>query len=311
MKILLINLEFDCAGVAWNLAQAIRAHHPAHEVRHVAFRPTHAAPHSDLFFREVSELIPLCEWADVLHFNNWIWTHRPGNLGMDFVGENEYGCASPFEPFLRDKRVFFHWHGGPHQSRPQYWIDECARVGAKMFKCDPVTELPAKWMPNTLDIEPGARPDYRGEFRVAVYGALSDARRNNREIDEALKHLGIRGAFYGDVPRQQALSERAIYPATIDNLTQGFVGMWAWEALAMGQVVFSTLSPRAARSYRDILGGPPIVDTQNVFELSRQLSTLRTRRDLLEQIGQAGQAWTLKHNTPAESAARFLEEYAA
>ncbi len=303
MKVLLINLEFDCAGVSWNLRNALVA--AGHEARHVMTRSTYAAPNTDQMFRDPHEILDWCEWADVLHFNQWIWTHRPGNRALEFVPDNEYGHGHPFQKLLPHKRVVYHFHGGQHQLRPYYWLSECRRVGARVLKCDPLCPLEgATWLPNVLDVEHIEPIAPHQPLRVAIMGALSDTRRNNSAICYALRYLGVEHDCFGVVPRMQALQQRRAYPVHVDNFTQGFCGMWTWEALAMDAAVYARLAPAAEAAYERVWGvRPPIHNVQNIDEFAAALCRAT-------QPG-VGLAWTKAHNTPVETARRYLEFYGA
>ncbi len=162
-----------------------------------------AAEHTDRLFTSVEEIFDLCEQADVLHFNNWIWTHRPG-YAFGFEPENEYSNGHPFQRFFKQgKKIVFHFHGGPLQLDPRYWVDESNRVGATMIKCDPYTDIPgAHWMPNILNCEelpykPGLqnRIAARGMPGVSIMGSLHDHRRVNGLIKNAFEYLRQRDCF--------------------------------------------------------------------------------------------------------------------
>lgn len=306
MRVLLINLEFDCAGVAWNLAGALRG--LGHECKHVMNRPTYAARNTDVMFNSIEQVVSMCEWADVLHFNQWIWTHRPGVTPCGFQPSNEYSGASPFAPFLKIKRVVFHFHGGLHQLRPDYWVSECARVGARILKCDPITPIPgATWLPNVLDnIE--ARVDRNAPFRVAVMGALSDQRRNNQQIQAALKYVGMPHDFFGEIPRPEALQKRRQYAVTIDNLTQGFTGMWTWEALAMGQVPLARLCPEALMAYSAIGAGCPIRNVPNIDHAVTEILRLQSDPPACADLERQGIAW-MRDNYRADRIAQMYVDF--
>jgi hypothetical protein len=312
MRVLLINLEFDCAGVAWNLRNALQA--MGHEAQHVTRRPTYAASHTDKLFKHVDDIMPLCEWADVLHFNQWIWTHTPGMHTLEFLPGNPNGVGNhPFKRFVGHKQFVYHFHGGKHQLCPDYWIDECKAANAAMLKCDPLCPIPeARWIPNVLDIQPEQQVDYDGPFQVAVMGSLSDQRRNNMQVQHALNYLGIKHNFFGTVPRDEALHQRKQYQVTIDNFTQGFTGMWSWEALSMGQVVIARLDDAVGEAYDTEIGEGdpcPIQHAANVDVAMAYLRMLMRKRDMVQRIGQAGIDWMRKHYSQESIATKYLEVY--
>jgi len=309
MKILLLNLEFDCAGVSWNLRTALRA--AGHEAVHVAYRPTAAAPHSDKFFKRVEEILPLCEWADVLHFNQWIWTHHPGKDPYLFMPVNDYGSGSPFDSVLKKKKVVYHLHCGPHQLNPQYWLDKCAEAGAAVFKCDPISPINAKWMPNVLDMPVSRKFNpMTSPMSVCIYGSFSDTRRTNCQIRDALEYLGVPFKFFVDDPREQALVGRSRFPLTIDNLTQGFVGMWAWEAMAMGQPVIARIDEVAADKYAEMFGGPvPFLHAPNIDWVGWWISRLEDR-SRLAAVSDNVMSWIARCYRPETIVGMYLAEYA-
>jgi hypothetical protein len=309
LHVLHINLEFDCAGVSWNLCQAINQH-TRHEARHVMHRDTFAAPSTDRRFERVADIMDLVEWADVLHFNQWIWTHRPGNKPMWHAG-NEYGTGNPFAAALKTKRVLFHFHGGPHQLAPDYWIRECGRVGATMLKCDPVLPLPgAQWVPNLTDVPEGCGVAESAPFGVSVYGDAGDMRRNNAMIFASLDHAKIPYRAFPSIPRAEAFRLRQQYPVTVDNLTQGFMGMWTWEALTMGAAVVSRVCDTARSEYARVFGeAPPVQQAENVDMLVRTIQRLRDDRAALAAVQQAGRTWAAQHLDPAQLVRAYVDLY--
>lgn len=314
MKILLINLEFDCAGVAWQLREAINRYTP-HEAKHVMRRSTMAASHTDRMFGEVEEILDLCEWADVLHFNQWIWTHRPGNA-FDFQPVNEYGSGNPFERFLKNKRIVFHFHGGALQLNPKYWIEEAGRVNAVMLKCDPYTDIDdARWIPNLLDFDSIPVPDFdRGDLlKIAVMGGVSDPRRINRLIQDSLtylqKYYRFEFSFFDNVPRDQALKARAACQISIDNTTQGFIGMWGWESLVMGQALIARFQPDVLTAYESLGIEIPVFDANNVDDIAKYIRWLHDDREELLDSCRLAREWALMNYHPERLVQEYIDIY--
>jgi len=306
-NVLVVCLEFDPAGVGWGLRTAINQL-TNHKVRHCAFRTTFAAPFTDRTFKSVDEIRDLLDWADVLHFQSHIWTHISGNRCFDFIPENEYCGPSPFEPWLKSKRVFFHMHCGRYQQNPDYWVKECARVGATIVRCDPLCPVDgAVYLPNVVDVPTDCAVDPNAPFAVALYGDQRDTRRNNAQIMDILKWLGIPHKGFADVPRAQAFEERRNYAVALDNLTQGFVGMWTWEGLAMGAACVSRVAPSAEREYARVYGQvPPIMNVQNIDEMAKALRALRDSADLRAEMAERGRRFARECMTPEAIAAQYL-----
>lgn len=310
INILFVCVEFDPAGVGWGLRCAINRLSP-HTAKHVCFNTTFAAPETDLQFKSIDELRPLLDWADVLHFQSHIWSHRPGNKCFDFLPVNEYGGPSPFEPWLKTKRVFFHMHCGRYQQDPGYWVKECARVGARIILCDPLCPVPGgRYLPNIVSVPDGARVNPKAPFAVSVYGTETDTRRNNVQIFGVLDWLKMPRKGFGNVPREQAFRERANYAVCLDNLTQGFVGMWTWEGLRMGAACVSRVSPKAEAAYRHVYGqAPPIINVQNIDEMAQALRRLRDSAAMRAEYAEQGRAFARECMTDEKILDRYIALY--
>lgn len=311
MKILILNLEFDCAGVGWTLRNAIndRTDHLAY---HVAHRQTFAAKNTDFRFNQVEELIPYCEWADVLHFNQWIWTHRPGNAPMAFLKMNEYGKGHPFTRFVGEKKFVFHFHGGPHQIEPSYWIEEARKVGAGLIKCDPISfpRLPqVRWLPNIIPLDLAPAHMQADPLMVAIMGDKEDIRRNNNLLHENLRKLAIEHSFFGSIPYEQALEARRNHQISIDNTTQGFVGMWSWESMAMGQPVLARLDPKARKAYESLCPDCPIIETPNVDLAAQEAYLLSEDQKSAKRIGDRSREWVRIAMEPTSIVNRYIDFY--
>jgi len=324
VNILHICLEFDCAGVAWNLAQAINST-TSDNARHVMRRKTHAAANTDFLFEDAHELLPHLQWADVLHFHQWIWTYTAGALQkrsiIEFDSTSEQYVEKDsgiFKSFLKEKKVAFHFHGGHLQLQPQYWIDRCAEVGATMFTCDPLADLPgACWMPNVLDsiaVEIAPKrgdllPFVKGKMPIAVMGDLSDTRRNNKHIKQVLDHLGINSAFFGTIPRAESFRMRRNFPISIDNITQGFIGMWGWESLVMGHVLLARIAPAAKNAYERLGPSCPIVHVENVNDIGQKVLELQKNMSHFIELSLRGRSWMKQYYNAQKIANMYIKEY--
>jgi hypothetical protein len=318
VNILLINLEFDCAGVSWQLRNAINKYTP-HKAVHIMRQETMAAKQTDRKFKVLPEIYDLLTWADVLHFNQWIWTHRPGQA-FTFYPVDEYKEENPFEQFLKHKKVFFHFHGGYHQLDPSYWIRECSRVGAKMFKCDPYTKiLGAKWMPNILDFSVVPFQEKKDNTKIAIMGSRGDNRRINALIEDSFKYLQRSHHFtyklFHDMDRYEALRERSSYGITIDNTTQGFIGMWGWESLLMGQALISNFDDGVLEEYSALGEGGlfPAVHVLNIDDVARNVRHMlnpENQERMLELQREAHQ-WMLDYYNPERLVEKYVQEYAS
>jgi hypothetical protein len=269
------------------------------------------AENSDFKFLYVDEVVKMAEEYDILHFNNWIWTHKPGKA-FDFFMRNEYETGHPFEKYAGKKQFVFHFHGGFHQFRPLYWLDTCKAAGAKIIKCDPIAPIPgATWLPNVLDMRgipaslAGAHP-----INVAIMGPVSDIRRNNGIIQRSLNYYGIQHRMFNSVPYAAALDLRTVYNTSIDNLTQGFIGMWGWESLAMGQALMARIDPVAADSYAEVFGSPPpILNTPNIDFIGKYIADYQAHPEELQRQRERSREWATTCYTPERAVEQYVSFY--
>lgn len=316
MKVLLINLEFDCAGVSWHLRNALNAT-PGWSACSVVRRFTPAANKADFRYCEIEDVVYAAAGYDVLHFNNWIWTHKPSDDAFGFHPYNEWGEGHPFEKYVGKKKFVFHFHGGFHQLNPANWVMECKMADARMLKCDPIAPLPyATWLPNVLDIDgiEGRTTQECDGVRMALHGDVTDGRRNNKAIIASMGYLqrlhNVVCTPFNGIPRQEALALRRGYNVSVDNLTQGFVGMWGWESLAIGQVLMSRLDDRAGTAYCNMFDGEvPILNTSNVDYIGDRVMFYLKHPSALERDCRAASAWAHTHYRPEVIARKYVDFY--
>jgi len=281
-----------------------------------------AAQNTDRIFERVEEIFDLCEWADVLHFNQWIWSYKPGQP-FAFQPVNGYGSGHPFEKFFKQgKKIAFHFHGGPLQLNPGYWVEECKRVGAKILKCDPYSMIEkAEWIPNILDLDTIPHRPFSERMvagakdisHIAIMGGLDDTRRINKLIRESLQYLKqfypFEYGFFGNIPRDQALVSRSNCHISIDNTTQGFIGMWGWESLALGQALIARFHPEVLSAYEELGPDIPVYDANNIDDVALVLRMLIEDQDDLKDVCRLSREWMLKYYHAERLVKRYVDAY--
>ena len=109
--------------------------------------------------------------------------------------------------------------------------------------------------------------------------------------------------------KQEAMKERRFFNLSIDNLTQGFIGMWGWESLAMGQVLFARLSPITREAYNGLGGHCPIDSVENIDELANAIRFWISQPYLINQESKRIRKWMEKNYHPKKLVERYIEIY--
>jgi len=315
LKVLNINMEFDCAGVGWRLRNAF-AQHSNMEVRHAHGAPAPWCPQTDCLISDRDKFVELVEWADVLHFNEWSWRYKAGSNFFDSMRPCGVEEASiDFLPYLKGKHVVFHMHGGPLQLSPDEYVQMCNEVGATLVVCDPLTEsvIPGTvWMPNVLNVEDISQADGKRPFNdcplkvhVTYASPAVEAAKGVPKIREAMQFLQYRGLPLDyreihSVDWRECLQQRREDHVCVENLTQGFIGMAGWESLWMGHTVIARLDPVVATRYRDFSFGEPvpIQNVSGIDDMAKKVRTLNSYRGHVEEIGRWSKAWMTRFYSP-------------
>ena len=322
LKIAIINLEFDCAGVGWNLKKAIEKY-TEHKCKHVTKKITSFAHNTDFLLdhNNINQFEEIIKWADVLHFNQWIWTHDPFKQNNEFAWTpSKDKPLMDYDKYFRNRKVFFHFHAGEVLSIPQYYEREVSRIRAKIFTCDPPSELcvkGAKWMPNVLDFtnmpECKANPK-DGVLNIFCGHGHADDRKNvslyKRYIEVLVKNeykIGF-DVIWG-LDKELSFTKRSAYHIAIESLTEGYIGMVGWEAMAMGQVVIARLAKQSVRRYADLGEAPPIINCDSASLMMKEIRDLYDDRNRLDQLMAESKSWMKEHYSPDKIVEMYIKEY--
>lgn len=322
MKIAIVNLEFDCAGVGWALSQAVNRL-TDHKAIHITKTIYPFAPDTDyrIDLSNIEELKRKLEWADILHFNQWIWTHNP-NTDQPFrwTPFNDTPIIDFYELF-KTKRVFFHYHSGEVLAEPSYWLRECKKVNAKIFTCDPPTELVvegAKWMPNILDVKKFHVTQLKEGYPIKAYSGhgLNDDRKNVSLYKRWMDQMARCGfvipyeIIWGHKKEASYLLRKNCHVA-LESMTEGYIGMVGWEALAMGHAVIARLGEYTRKRYADLGEGipPPIQHAESPQMVTQLLRDMFNARPALQRLMQDGRNWMEKYYDPKRIVKMYIDEY--
>jgi glycosyltransferase involved in cell wall biosynthesis len=319
-KIAIVNLEFDCAGVGWNLKKGIERY-TNFQVKHITKRLCPWANKTDLLITpyNLAEYKQILQWADVLHFNQWIWTHNPFNGHNPF--EWIHTKSKPmfdYEPYFKGKKIFFHFHSGEILAYPDHCVDEVKKVKGQIFTCDPpsISAVPgSKWIPNVLDIDLPRAYDSTGMLRIFSGHGINDDRKNGamykRYID-MLSNNGLRVEFdcIDGIEKTESFKRRQYYQVALESLTEGYIGMVGWEAMAMGQVVIARLAQCTVDSYAALFGkAPPIINCSSISLVTKAIRELYNNPKMLKEKMEESRDWMRKHYRPEQIVNLYIKEY--
>lgn len=297
----MINPQIDCAGVSWELKQAINKY-TDHEAKHAVKQFIMCNNETDVMINENNkEFIDTIKWADIIHINGFMWD-------------------TSWEEHFKGKKIIFHFHGDLNQRDPQHIVDKVNEFNGKFFCCEPLFEevLPeVKYMPNVLNLDyfQPIKRNWNDKLIIKTTHLKSDRRKGIQEVSATLKYLEARGypikyeALENIVPKDECTKWRADAHLTLDNLTHGFCGMTAWEGLALGQIVFNRIEPDVMYRYVETFKStPPIENVLGIDEMALKIREMCDNINLEEQ-GQRARDWVEQFYQPKTIAQMYIKEY--
>jgi hypothetical protein len=312
MKILSINLAGDPACVGQNLTKAIKKD-GRHTARHLKIKATYSiTAYSDLVSEPYSydHIREEVHSADVLHFNQLDWK------------------SAEFEPY-RDcihagQRLLFHGHGGAWLLNPEPQIERCCAIGANMVCCSPMDRavLPmATWVPNIMILDQYHQPVERDFNNTIIIGQAPNHSGGTYKGSEMVRYMceylgpkmhgfPIRFEMVTRLLLEKSLRVRAHHHITVDNWTQGFFGMQAFEGLALGHVVFARMDPMTVDAWREF--APEMIPVKNIRGFDTCAAEIRqycNDRDLLFHDCMAGRHWIENHYSEERILNMWLDYY--
>lgn len=297
MKIAIICPDFDCAGVGWNLKEAINKYTP-HKAIHITGHTTFWAQHTDMICRNDNwkDIYRELETCDILHFN----------LEM-------------FQPdrIPKGKKVFFHFHSGTAVSVPETYLNKAKEINARLLCCAPPEELcyGATWIPNVLDFANYPRASYNGGAISICMSHDPQSQLKNIGVYEAhLQHMiecgyPIKKNLVWGKPKDEALKLRSQSQICLENMVEGYIGMNGWEALAMRQVVVGRLSRYTEIKYAELGGDFPICNCESIQEVDLLIHNFKDNPAEMIDIMQEGRMWMERFYKPEIIVDKYIKEY--
>ena len=310
--------HFDPAATGWNLTEAIRGHSPLHESYSVAVQATQSGKHRDASpLDEPERVAALCEAADVLvfHCGTWDWSEK--HQGMD---------AGFFEIDTHECDAYKRW---ADPAKGVIWLDGSVAVRSHVEKW---RERYRGW--RICATNPDVAALYRGEWLPACVrrdvdvGAFQVTRhiREQRVLRHPYTDMYLKGADkvvravsgmrptwdfrpIASLPHDACLREMQDADAIVDHF-QGYFGVVAMEATAMGLPVVLKLSPLTldamARYGWPVPGNWLHVENEGALR-PRLEALLATPESGLDEYRAAALGWHERCGRNADKAARFIE----
>lgn len=315
-KVALVCPYWDAAGVGWLLSRGMNDLSEDFALRHILRRHSGMEVGSDLLIgTDDYEIKRILEEADIIHCNQ--------------VYPGTRDCKIDLLPYLRKKKPFIlHLHWGVYEWNSSAVEKLRAKYPhIKLLSCSPVAENVfegARWVPNYIPLTKDGKL-WDGNFYTPAEdwekreGPVRFICHHNylpgkgvlqlKEMFELLeddpKFWGFKGQHSVEgrklMPLREYLGYKKGFDVCIDQITQGFIGMAGWEAMAQGLVVIARLDAYSLSSYAVLGEGtlPPIVNCDRIDEVARMVTKLSKDRDEVTRLGREGRKWMLKYyNAP-------------
>lgn len=314
MKILHVG-HFDCAGVAWNLANAFnRLHVGVHEMRTCFPFETMAARHAHERVPATDEAIrPLLKDADLVILHAGVHDYASeapvranegGKLTQDILDV----------PWLRKMcppRKAVLWLNGSTSSRKHVGHYKKLYQGYRLFatNTDMAALYDATWLPPCVapDWDDGTVRHRWGAGRTVCHFGTDPAIKNTKDLHVAASAAGwtVRKACGELHERLPLIRDKS--QVCFDHM-QGYTGVVSMESAAVGQanIVHMSETERAAWGAYGV-PVPPFYDVDNSDDLSALLVRFMSAMPEVAERGRAGRAWYEQHMTNAKKAALFSE----
>jgi len=324
MKIAMISLAYDPAGVGQMLTEAINTH-TKHTCNHII--PTGASiterdkmtNRHNIFMTPVNELQSMINDADVIHI------HQIHPFQDKEVGPASKQCGVKWTEVLSKKPWVFHNHGGAFLINPNKFMEHIGKFNPTLLMCSPLSKYifpDSAYLPNLCPInsdnyKPTDR-DFTKTMKVChkIWYPSTKMYKGTEVLEEVfdlLKKDGFRIDFkvFHSMNIDKCLKDSADYHVCVDNITQGFIGMSGWESLAKGQVVIARLDPLVYLAYKKIGNGeaPPIINVSGMDELAAVMRDLDSDRTKLKRLCEESRSWMEKHYNEKKITQIYVDFY--
>lgn len=313
IKVLLINPQFDSAGVAKMLCDSINKYSDKYTARQViGYKLKSFQFPCDL----VAEDYTQDEWesfistADILHFNH--------GFPSQFLGG-----GFPWYKF-QDKRIIYHSHSGwePGKCHGQYYADGTLmrRIGNvdALLSCseaDAGAYPGSRWLPNCMPDHPELEPlaDKSSDKFLVSHSPSNKDNKSTKEFENAIRRArnrnkDVEGVVLYGLTYDECLREKRKTHLFFDNLWQGYHGMSSFEAMRQGIPAMAKVDEKIVKAYEKLFGSCPIIFVDTEYTIFDKIDRLANNRAECERLGREARAWMDEHYTN-EKIVKLYEDF--
>lgn len=306
------------AGAPFRLTQAITAHTP-HTARlvDIAHYGTEDFGHDVIFSENPEEACALAEWADVIHFHNYLEYDSQQFAPIDFHALRRKGVR-----FIRQ----FHSH--PHLVAKVMCISPVALL-RQDIPAIVIGQFQERFYPDAM-VVPNPIPMYDAAYLPDASSPVHDVflsptrllsgaadRWNTKGMPETLDVIrracnatGATWKLMHKTPLKDVLAARRASRIVVDEMVTGSYHLSGLEGLSQGKPVLAWLDDRSQRILRYFSGSEecPFI-TARVTDAEAVLMYLLEHPEEASTIGQQSRSWMERYWFPEKCLAHFSRAY--
>ena len=298
----------NTAGIPWTNVQALRAR--GLDAQLVVFNRYALHPEADVDLRRRGGLLrqQATQWrafaqlaprTDVFHFY----------FGLTLLPK------SVQFPLLRalGKRSVMHFLGSDIRGKPPEQLDWARRAGARVVgSYDAI-----RWVPDARVIPPGIDvraidpvPPSDRERPVVLHAPSSRRRKGTEHVVAACEQLNVELEIVEGLDHRQAFERYRRADVIVDQLSAGWYGVFAIEAMALGKPVVTFLHDEAVRRTEEAFGVQVPIVSATAETLADALRPLVESADERRRVGAASRAYAEEVHDLQGMTDRLLALYA-
>lgn len=308
LKIAIICPLFDAAGVSYKLKEGLEKYYGDQcEVIHAITDQTHINPKYQYKVTnpdDAKKVKDFLKKANIIHFNNHFWDGSPCLKYQDFIQNKE-------------QAIIYHSHGDLNLWFPDHIREYLLAGRAAFWTCNPQLQSlypESKWVPNYFEsnklMQECPKIKKEDEFKLSftcchpfnkhilevetILQAFTNHFKNKRYC--VFPHKDFYGIAKGEKNLYEMYKWKRDFNITLDNISQGFIGMTAWESMALGHAVLGNISKASKKKYETFFeNAPPIKQCDEINELAVNIRAYKYDPELLYNDRMKSLLW-MKHN---------------